>query len=448
MVMQQLEKSMLSFCQSVCGIDTKNKLLVAVSGGIDSMVLLHLLHRTGFKVIVAHVNFGLRKSESLRDENFVKEICQKMGIVSKVKRFNTLNLSKNMGLSIQETARTLRYQWFEELRNSNKCDYVATAHHSDDETETFFINLLRGTGLAGLCSIPVINGKIIRPILFANRADIVKYATKNHIQYVEDSSNMSDHYLRNKVRHHLMPLLEELRSGAHEQMKKNIIRLNETQQAFDSILSHWKSQNLSFDGEGNIILNLAHLENMAGANYLLFRIIEPLGFNAQTAHNILLNKADKAKSTYISSSHCLTKHRGLLYFESIEKSKISKTNAAFYVNDDLKTDHLPLKIKLELFEKTGKEEYKNSRCAWFDASLIQYPLTYRPWRNGDRFCPFGMNGSKKVSDFFTDIKLPLTQLSKAWVLCSGEEIIWVNGMRSDNRFRVTSKTNFILKATI
>lgn len=446
--MQNLEKKIQSFVSTECGVMPDQKILLAVSGGVDSMVLLHLMHKSGFSIMAAHVNFGLRKAESDRDEKFVRDWCKQLGIELKVKRFNTLSISKNLGLSIQETARTLRYQWFEQIRQDKSCDYIATAHHSDDETETFFINLLRGTGLAGLCSIPVVNGKIIRPILFATRNEISQYAAKNKIQYVEDSSNLSDHYLRNKIRHHLIPLLEELRPGANEQMKRNIMRLNETQQAFDSIFSHWKNQNLSIDIDGNIILDLTHLENIPGANYIMFRMIEPLGFNAQTASSILRKNAGSPRSMYISSSHCLTRQRGVLYFERIEKSKSNKENAEFYINDDLNTGHLPLKMSLEVFEKTGLEEFKNSRCFWFDAALLQYPLTFRHWRKGDRFCPFGMRGSKKLSDFFTDLKLPVTQTRNAWVLCSGDDIIWVNGIRSDNRFKVSSKTNFILKATI
>ena len=411
------------------------KLLLAISGGIDSMVLLHLFHKLEFDITVAHCNFSLRDAESDTDEDFVKSTCEALKIPYYIQKFDTKQFASDYKLSIQLAARKLRYDWFSELLSEQKLDYVLTAHHLDDEIETFLINLTRGTGLEGLTGIPEKNESVIRPLLKFSREQIEVFAKENNIKWREDSSNSSNKYLRNKLRHDVVPILKELNPSFMNSFQNTLENLKQSQSLVDDA-SRIVYRKVVQEEENQKKINISELKQLENYEAYLYQWLKPLGFTAWDDIYDLV-EAQSGKQVF-SADYLLLKDRNYLIVTTRDLGnqisyKIEKTN--LQVN-------IPLKLTLC---NIGYISNLNSNCIFVDEDKISFPLTIRKWQEGDVFYPSGMQGKKKVSKYFKDQKFSLIDKQKQWLLCSNDEIVWIINQRADQRFLANDNTKNILK---
>ena len=400
------------------------KLLLAVSGGVDSMVLLDLFYKLRFDICIVHCNFQLRGKESDADEMLVREICQDSYIPYFIESFDTLEFAKENKLSIQLAARKLRYDWFQEIISLG-FDYVLTAHHLDDNVETFLINFTRGTGLEGLTGIPAQNGNIIRPLLPFSREEIENYAQANQIQWREDSSNASDKYFRNKLRHNIVPTLKELNTGFLDSFQNTLHHLQQSESLVNDA-SKLVFEKVVEEKENQLEIHLKPLLEFQNYKAYLYQWLKNYGF---TAWNDIydLVEAQSGKQVF-SETHILLKDREKLILS--ERNEINKSEVFIIESIESKVN-IPLKLRfckaVNIFETV-------SNCIFVDESKIKFPLTIRKWQEGDYFYPSGMNGKKKLSKYFKDEKYSLLDKENQWLLCSEDQIIWVIGKRADNRF--------------
>lgn len=419
------------------------KLLIAISGGVDSVVLTHLcvtLHE--IKVSLAHCNFQLRERESNLDELFIEKLGKKNNLETFITRFDTQQYSTQHKLSIQLSARKLRYDWFQELIEKHQFDYVLTAHHANDNLETFLINLTRGTGLEGLTGIPQQNGNIIRPLLIFSREEIIEYATKNNIEWREDTSNLETKYLRNKIRHEIVPKLKEINPNLLDSFGKTSKFLQESQQIITDRISK-VSKEIIVKKDDCMQLDIEKIKKLSNPKAYLYQLLKEYGF---TEWNDVCNllSAQSGKQVF-SKSHRLLKNRDFLLLSSIENTV--KQNEIFELPSTLKLIDKPITLKFEVVSKTTSVE-KNSSTIFIDKDLLKYPLIVRKWQKGDYICPKGMQGRKKVSKYFKDKKFSILKKEQTWLLCSAKnEIIWIINERQDNRFLVNNNTTNILKIT-
>lgn len=414
------------------------KLLLAVSGGIDSMVLLDLFYKLRFDICVVHCNFQLREIESDGDEMLVKEICQDRYIPYFIEKFDTLEFAKENKLSIQLAARKLRYDWFQEIISLG-FDYVLTAHHLDDNVETFLINFTRGTGLEGLTGIPAQNGNIIRPLLSFSREEIENYALENKIQWREDSSNTSDKYFRNKLRHDIVPVLKELNIGFLDSFQNTLNHLQQAESLVDdaSILVYEK---VVQEKENRLEISLKTLLQFKNYKAYLFQWLKTYGFSAWNDIYDLVD-AQSGKQIF-SETYVLLKDREKLILSEIKTSN----NLEVFIIESLDDKvNIPLKLR---FSKAVNIFETHSNCIFVDENKIKFPLTIRKWQEGDYFYPSGMNGKKKLSKYFKDEKYSLLDKKNQWLLCSEEQIVWVIGKRVDNRFTSNETTQNSIKIVL
>ncbi len=438
---------------------TKDKLLLAVSGGVDSVVLCELCKQAAYDVVIAHCNFQLRGEESERDEKFVKELARKYGIEIFVKKFETQKYAEENKISIQVAARQLRYEWFnflignkqyakskEEIDNRQLpiANCIVTAHHANDNIETLLMNFFKGTGISGLRGILPKNGKIIRPLLFAKKEELLSFANENSLAFVEDSSNESDKYTRNYCRHQLIPIIKEIFPQVEDNIINNLVRFQDIEILYQqSILLH-KKKLLEKKGE-EIHIPVLKLLQVESQVTIIYEIIKAFGFTAsQTVEVIKLLTTDSGK--YIRSlTHRVFKNRKWLIIaplNNIIAENIVIDNANCSVN--FKTG----KLKFEEFSSNDLSLANDHSIAQLDADEILYPLLLRKWKQGDYFYPLGMNKKKKLSRFFIDQKLSITEKENIWVLEMNKKIIWVVGKRIDDRFKITPKTKTILKISL
>ena len=400
------------------------KLLLAVSGGVDSMVLLDLFYKLRFDICVVHCNFQLRGKESDADEMLVREICQDSYIPYFIESFDTLEFAKENKLSIQLAARKLRYDWFQEIISLG-FDYVLTAHHLDDNVETFLINFTRGTGLEGLTGIPAQNGNIIRPLLPFSREEIENYAQANQIQWREDSSNASDKYFRNKLRHNIVPTLKELNTGFLDSFQNTLHHLQQSESLVNDA-SKLVFEKVVEEKENQLEIHLKPLLEFQNYKAYLYQWLKNYGFSAWNDIYDLV-EAQSGKQVF-SETHILLKDREKLILS--ERNEINKSEVFIIESIESKVN-IPLKLRfckaVNIFETV-------SNCIFVDESKIKFPLTIRKWQEGDYFYPSGMNGKKKLSKYFKDEKYSLLDKENQWLLCSEDQIIWVIGKRADNRF--------------
>lgn len=416
------------------------KLLLAVSGGIDSMVLVHVFKQLGYNIAIAHCNFKLRAEESDGDENFVRSVASVNNIVFFVNHFDTKEYSDLNKVSIQISARELRYNWFKELMVNEQFDYLLTAHHLDDSAETFLINFTRGTGVEGLLGIPQQNGAVVRPLLPFTRSEIEDYAKQNDIQWREDSSNASDKYLRNKLRHHVLPLLKELNPSFAQSFTQTLENLQQVQALAKDAAHMVYDATVTETGERKTIYLQSLLGHIHYKAYL-FQWLQPFGFTAWD--DIFALVSAQPGKFVVSATHRLLKDRDVLILEPLK----STVNDIFEVFLENQNTTLPIDLRLDLVEDEIENTAKN--VLFVDNELIKFPLFVRKWQEGDYFYPLGMNGQrKKVSKFFKDEKMSLTEKEDTWLLCSENEIIWIVGHRADNRFKVTTQTTQILKIEV
>lgn len=423
---------------------SSQRILLAVSGGADSMLMLHLFVSNGFPVAVAHCNFGLRGKESDGDEQFVTDYCDRHNIAIYTKRFDTTEYADAKGISIEMAARELRYGWFDELIRQHQFDLLATAHHQDDVIETFLINLSRGSGVRGLSGIQPKAGKIIRPMLFTNRAEIIEYCQRMSIAYRIDSSNEDTVYKRNLIRHEIIPLLEQVNPAFRRNALKTIGTLNETGQLFLQRMSEIRAAVLADDDLGAMI----HIEKLLAYSPLktiLFELVREFGFQPEQIDDIVdsLNKESGRK--FYSENYRLIKDRDYLLIapNPVNQEKL------FYIEADCRKLNYPIHLTIEPIERTSDFRYStNPNVADFDLDKLEFPLILRHWQEGEYFQPLGMTGLKKLSDFFIDEKYSIPDKENAWILASGNQVAWIVGKRLDDRFKITSSTVRVLRIKV
>ena len=424
----------------------EDKILLAVSGGVDSMVMLSVFVRLGYNIGVAHCNFGLRGEESDADTEMVLAECAKLGIVCHSERFDTLGEMERTGDSMEMTARRQRYAWFNELCRTEGYKAVAVAHHSNDSIETFFINMLRGTGLRGLTGINRQYGKVVRPLLYASRKDILEYAKQNHIPYREDSSNLSTKYLRNKIRLGLLPMLNEINPRFSALMRGNLYRLNNAQQFIDAAIDNIRESALHSEN-GVDTINVSAISEIYPRDFVIYELLNSTyGFKGDVVEE--LNKALKRGVTdrrFYARDYVAYLDRGNILVTKIEE----EDDCEVLVDaDDMRSYCGNAVLYYEHTDIDNVNEYRlPSDVALLDESKLQYPLRLRRWREGDTFVPFGMAGHKKVGDYLTNQKVSAVERKRQFVLLSGDDIVWVVGRRTDERYRIGNKTENILKIT-
>lgn len=424
-------------------IQPNDKVLLAVSGGIDSIVMLNLFSKTGIKYAIAHYNFKLRDIESDKDEEFVRQLANGYNVEVFIDSCNTKDYSKKNRLSIQEAARDLRYAWFNKVCLEYNYSVVAIAHNENDKIETFFINLFRGAGVKGLRSIPVKRQNIIRPLMFATRNQIEKYASKHKLEFREDSSNKSDDYLRNKIRHHLIPVIEEISPGFEDAVIKSIENLNDSDLILGSIIHEKKLQLFSSNSTNNIQIDLKGLRKLSPIKTWIYYLLYEFGFDRKITDAICvsLEDANCVGLKFSSADFELLIDRGYLLLRKIKKGSLFKK---FTISSNQSEINVPVNILIEHHKNSPEFVFSNNNnIAYFDFEKLTFPLLLRSWERGDRMIPFGMNGSKLISDILIDNKVDLFEKEEIYVVISGEKILWLVGLRSSNLSRITKSTKNI-----
>ncbi|MEI8006311.1 MAG: tRNA lysidine(34) synthetase TilS [Bacteroidota bacterium] len=419
-----------------------SRVLLTVSGGIDSVVMADLFSKSGFSFGIAHCNFGLRGKESDADEEFTRDLSARYKVPFYTKRFDTKEFSDLLKISVQMAARELRYHWFEEIRSSLKYDCIATAHHLDDQSETFLINLIRGTGISGLHGILPIQGWVVRPLLFCYREDIISYATENGIRYREDSSNLQDKYLRNKIRHKIIPQLVELNPEFRKTLNSEIAILRGWEKIGRKDIKR-KIAGLIKKQNGTTIIDLKTLKKTTPSELYAWEILSAFGFNSEAVSLVMEQSAERSGRIFLSATHRAVTNRDSLI---IEPFGISGDGSGRLISEKTKRISKPLGLKISTIDYRKNEIIPAGReFASLDYDKLLFPLEIRKWKPGDSFHPFGMKGKKKVSDFLIDEKVSLPEKEQTYVLCSSGKIAWVIGRRIDQRFSITSKTIKILR---
>ena len=417
-------------------INKGDRILVALSGGVDSMGLAELLRREGYDITFAHCNFHLRGKESDGDEQFVREYAERVGVKLFVKQFDTLQFVENNKVSVEMAARELRYTWFDELVNSD-FDKLALAHHADDQIETFFINLLRGSGIKGLKAMQPRNGMYIRPLLWASREEIKKFAIENGIQWREDSTNSDTVYLRNKIRHDLMPVFDNIKSESREKILESVNNLASENQLYRELLQEKISQIETVNGVLHSV-NKRHFDRPQGVEkssaniklQLLFEWIRSFGFSYSQCESIFAALDGDPGKEFYSNDYQLVVEKETIEIFPKAINALNAFNA----------------LKVEKFEKTPNFSLQtsNSNIAQLDYDTLKLPLKTRFWQQGDRFHPLGMHGTKLVSDFFNDNNFTTFQKKTTPILVdANDQIVWIVGHRIDDRFKITEKTKTI-----
>lgn len=418
----------------------KARLLVAISGGLDSVVLAHLCKQAQMDIALAHCNFNLRAAESDADEAFVLDLAEDLDLEVFVESFETESYAENQKVSIQVAARQLRYDWFYGLCEQLGFDYVLTAHHADDNLETFLINFTRGTGLEGLTGIPEVNGVIVRPLLPFSREEIEGYAVEKKIAWREDSSNATKKYLRNKLRHDIIPALKQMNPQLLQNFKTTISNLQESQQMVDDSLVRVQKKVVSVDGD-LIKLDVKKLKKLSNPKAYLYELLKDFNF---TEWNDVVNLLDAQTGKQLfSETHRLIKNRGHLLLREISTDK--QEDAIMILKNDTQVETSLGSLRFDEADAIFKTD---KFAVLVDAQLLNHPLVVRKWQEGDYFYPIGMKGKKKISKYLKDEKLSMIEKENALVLSSNGDIVWVIGKRADERFKVTDTTKQILKITL
>jgi tRNA(Ile)-lysidine synthase len=417
-----------------------SRLLLAVSGGIDSMVCLDVLHKLGYPISIAHCNFQLREKESDADEDLVKLVAENNNIPFHSKKFETNKYAEHSGISIQMAARDLRYEWFEELQNLYKYDFVIVAHHLDDSIETCLVNLSRGTGLKGLTGIQAASGKVRRPLLFATREDINHYAEQEGIDYREDSSNSKTNYIRNRIRLKVLTELREINPSLSKTFANTLEILNQEQKVLDILLTELKKDILD-ESDSDIRLKLLNITESPYRDWLLYHLLNDYGFNKQQINSINESIGEKVGLQFHSPSSILTIDREFAFISKQHSSSYSK----ILIQKDQTLLNEPICLEMSSFDFQPIDFDINPNIAFLDSNMLEFPLILDHWQEGDSFYPLGMNRNQKLSDFFVNSKIPRHQKDKIWILRSGGKIAWIIGHRIDHRYRVKKSTKKIFR---
>jgi tRNA(Ile)-lysidine synthase len=428
------------------GLLTHEKpVITGFSGGSDSVALLYILNYLGYNCIAAHCNFHLRGQESDRDEIFCENFSKGLNIKFLKSSFDTVTCAENWHISIEMAARELRYKWFEALREEHDAQTIAIAHHRDDHIETVLLNLIRGTGIRGLCGIRPKNGFIVRPFLCITRMEINDFIKEQGLSFVKDTSNDSIEIKRNFVRHRLIPIMKELNPSISEAITRTSEHISDVETIYINAIETIKSKLITQKVDSEIHIDIKKLQRQPAAKTILYEILRPYGFNRKVAKEIYsaLNKISGKQFLASDSNYKLLKDREKLIIYDSER-----TDGEYKLSENEKDwENLPVKLSVKKIDIDATYKVDKSQTTGvFDYDKLHFPLTLRKWRHGDRFVPFGMRGSKKLSNYFTDNKISIHNKEKIWVICSGEDIIWVIGHRIDNRFRInkTTKNAFII----
>jgi tRNA(Ile)-lysidine synthase len=419
-------------------------IVIGVSGGTDSVALLHILHSLGYSCIIAHCNFHLRTEESNRDEQFVRKLANAYHLPYYSVDFQTTEYAKVQGISIEMAARDLRYNWFAGLLEKHAAQAIAVAHHADDSIETMLMNLTRGTGLRGLTGIAPRNKNIVRPLLCCTRLELENYLIENELDHVEDSTNALCDYTRNKVRNEILPLLTEINPSARQTMYANLARFNGTLAIYQQAILN--IEKIIVEKVGDIFkMDIGKIKEQIDIPAIMYELLAPYNFGIKVIEQITEHLDSESGKIFFSETHRLVKDRNYLI---ISEKGVDKKE--FYtISQDDKIVYIPFELTINCFEYTPDFQVsKEKNLIHIDASKITFPLTVRCWQEGDTFYPFGMKQRKKVSDFFIDNKLSLFEKEQVRLLLSGDEIVWIIGLRADNRFRINSNTTNILEFKI
>lgn len=420
------------------------KFLVAVSGGVDSVVLCELCKQAGFNFLIAHCNFQLRGEESERDENFVRSLGKKYGVEVLAKKFDTENYAAEKKLSIQEAARELRYEWFLQLKNEKGFAFTLLAHHADDNIETLLMNFFRGTGLQGLTAMPeenLVEKFILRPLLNVRKTEILEFAKQNNLQWVEDSSNASSKYTRNFFRNDLLPAIKKVFPQAEENLLSNIERLRKANALYQPLVEELKKKVCEVSGaEVRIpVLKLMKYRHTS----LIYEIIKEFDFGEKQVEEVIKLAGAGSGKFIENESYQIIRHGK--WFIIAPKTKIGHTIA---IEEGMeKIDFSGGRLELKKLPKEKFSLQKNENLAQMDSKHIEFPLVLRKWKQGDYFYPLGMQKKKKLARFFIDQKLSKNQKENIWVLESNKKIVWILGMRIDDRFKITGSTKEIVLLT-
>lgn len=441
-------QSFLTYINEQSLFQPTDKIVLAVSGGKDSIVLLDLFREAEFNFTVAHCNFQLRGEESDQDADFVKQLCTSQGIPFRATTFQTKEFAKIHKLSIEMAARQLRYEWFEQIRQELNYEYIATAHHLNDSIETILLNLTKGTGIAGLRGILAKKEYIVRPLLFASRTDIENYVAEKQLLWREDSSNASNDYQRNLLRNEVVPLLKKINPSLEHTFARNIERLQAIESIFLKNLDEFKKAVCKEENDA-LWLKIETIQNWQSAAYLLEETLKEFGFNYFQSKEIYHSLIKTSGKTFHSATHTLVKDREYL----IITPKEERTFEEVLIEKDIQNiEYYDLFIQISHTNLEDWQAYLNterkSSVLWVDAAKLKYPLSIRPWQEGDWFIPLGMKGKKKVSDFLVDTKVPLHLKKATFLLCSDEDIVWIIGQRTDERFKVTEGTTEVVRVEV
>lgn len=413
-----------------------SKILLTVSGGKDSVLMVHLFKLANLNFGIAHCNFNLRAEESTRDEHFVKMLAAAMDVPFYVTHFNTKKFASLNKISTQMAARELRYQWFEMIREKHRYHLIATAHHLTDVVETLLLNLARGTGISGLHGILPKRGHLIRPILFLSRPRIDELTEQLHLDYVEDSSNKNGDYARNKVRLNILPVLRKINPALEHTFQLNVQRFAETEQVLEQVIQNLRQDVLIHKPDG-IYISIDKIMGLSPQALLTYELFKPYGFSEPVVANLLKSLGQESGISFFSSSYQLLLDRKHLILTPLtnypEQSFMlihPEDNWIKFRHQCISINHVPM----------HDIEYRSTN-AYLDAEKLIYPLVCRIWQSGDKFVPLGMKGFKKLSDFFIDRKVPLTSKNQIPILVNGNgDLVWIAGMRQDNRYKVSDST--------
>ncbi|MDJ1479291.1 tRNA lysidine(34) synthetase TilS [Cytophagaceae bacterium YF14B1] len=437
-------KKFLTYINEKTLFQPDEKVLLAVSGGMDSVVMLHLFYKAKLNFAVAHCNFGLRGEESDADEQFVKKLAKKYKVPFYSEQFDTEAFALQEKVSIQMAARVLRYEWFEGICKDNGFSVIATAHHLNDTLETVLFNLTKGTGIAGLHGIQSKNGRIARPLLFANREEIYEYVVENQLAWREDSSNQSSHYHRNLIRNEVIPLLKTINSNLEHTIEHTVDRVLAVEKIFLAEVE--KTRVVVMRQEGGVTyINFEKLQAEIEPVIKLHELLKPFHFTYTQVNDIWQTLGAESGKQFDSPSYRLIKDRTELVItakglQSYIPATIDAENTQF--------QNEVISLSIQKVSASGFKIPSSPKIAALDLTTLKFPLKIRLWKQGDKFCPLGMKQKKKVSDFLIDEKVPVNIKERTYVLLSGEDIVWIVGMRIDDRFKLTKETTEVYQISL
>ncbi|MCD8179705.1 MAG: tRNA lysidine(34) synthetase TilS [Tannerellaceae bacterium] len=418
-------------------LETGKPVIVGLSGGADSVALLAILTQLGYDCRAAHCNFHLRGDESDRDEEFSHLLARSLSVPFYHIDFDTERYAAENHLSIEMAARELRYRWFEEMRATEQAQAIAVAHHRDDQVETILLNLVRGTGIRGMRGMTPKNGTIVRPLLSVSKKQLLDWLEEQHLNYVTDSTNNTIDYKRNYIRHEIVPALEKLNPSFQDTVVRNAHYLRDVETIYDHSIRQAGEDIM----DQALRISIQKLCNYPAPENMLYELLKPYGFNRFVIADIFRALPGESGKQFDSPEYTLVKDREYLLLSVKGKS----TDSSFYIEEN--TEQIEYPVKLSFRKIVLGEEFaidRDKHIAYFDYEKLSFPLTIRTWQSGDWFIPFGMKGRKKLSDYFSDLKYSRPEKEKQWLLCSGEDIIWVTGHRTDDRYKVDQHTRYVL----